>query len=337
MNILIKDGIKYLPHNYEDEQQFENFVRNHINFIFGENAIFFEKAKIKSISGIGTITDGFILHLTEKKWYILEIELARHSLFEHIVTQISKFNSAIKNSATRQKLISAFYKEIEENPLISLRVKSSGIQRETHKFLTDVINNDPEIAIIIDEKTEDLTEVCNTLPFVTNVLEFKTYYREHVGIEVPVHIFDTLYYDTKIDITKTTRTKGQTQKQKGGKLTSYTEEDHLVGSSDEIRELYEKLKRSILSLGENIYIKPVKHYIGFIAKTNFIDIRIQKKALKIWFNMSRGELSDPKHLTRDVSGVGHLGNGDYELHMNDDSELDYIISLAKQSYTINSK
>ena len=72
------------------------------------------------------------------------------------------------------------------------------------------------------------------------------------------------------------------------------------------------------------------------AKTNFLDVKTQKKALKIWFNLKREELDDPKALTRDMSQIGHWDNGDYELHISDDENLDYVISLAKQSYKENS-
>ena len=42
-------------------------------------------------------------------------------------------------------------------------------------------------------------------------------------------------------------------------------------------------------------------------------------------------MDDGKHLTRDVSNLGHLGSGDYELKINDDANLEYILSLVKQA------
>ena len=116
----------------------------------------------------------------------------------------------------------------------------------------------------------------------------------------------------------------------------YTEEDHLNSTADDIKELYETLKTLILNIGSGrIKIKPVKNYIGFIANTNFVDIHIQKKALKIWINMSKGTLDDPKGIARDVSGIGHWGNGDYEIQINNTNDIEYIMTLAKQSYKKN--
>lgn len=116
----------------------------------------------------------------------------------------------------------------------------------------------------------------------------------------------------------------------------YTEDDHLADSSDEIKELYEKFKASITTIGKDVKVKPTKYYIGFLSKTNFVDIHVQKKAIKIWLNVRRGELDDPRGLTRDVSNIGHWGNGDYELQVSNDADSEYIISLTKQSYKKNS-
>lgn len=51
----------------------------------------------------------------------------------------------------------------------------------------------------------------------------------------------------------------------------------------------------------------------------------------MWINLHKGELDDPKLLTRDVSTKGHWGNGDYELVVSDTKNLEYIMSLIKQA------
>ncbi len=117
----------------------------------------------------------------------------------------------------------------------------------------------------------------------------------------------------------------------------FTEDDHLAKGSDVTIELYERLKASLLALGTNVKVRPTKNYIGFISKTNFIDILIQKKTIKIWLNLKQGELlDDQRKAARDVSNIGHWGNGDYELQIPDEKDFDYIINLAKQSYIRNS-
>ena len=111
----------------------------------------------------------------------------------------------------------------------------------------------------------------------------------------------------------------------------YTEEDHLNGISDEIVELYETYKNAILNLFDDIEVVPKKLYIAFKKDKNVSDIVLLKKGLKIFINLKKGQLDDPKGLTKDVSVTGHWGNGDYELIVPDTSNLEYIMSLIKQA------
>ncbi|WP_369794078.1 DUF5655 domain-containing protein [Salegentibacter sp. Hel_I_6] len=115
-------------------------------------------------------------------------------------------------------------------------------------------------------------------------------------------------------------------------LKVYIEEDHLKGKSDDIIELYETFKTSILNLADDIEVEYRKEYIAFRKNSNFADINIQRKGLKLWINLKKGSLDDPKNLMRDVSEIGHLGNGDYELVIKNDDNLEYIMSLVKQAF-----
>ncbi|WP_157208910.1 DUF5655 domain-containing protein [Mariniflexile maritimum] len=110
----------------------------------------------------------------------------------------------------------------------------------------------------------------------------------------------------------------------------YTEEDHYNNGSDYIIELYEKFKSSILNLTDGIEILPQKYYIAFKKGSNISDIEIQKKSLKIFINAKIGSLDDPKGLVKDVSNIGHRGNGDYQIQIENDKDLEYIMSLIKQ-------
>lgn len=111
----------------------------------------------------------------------------------------------------------------------------------------------------------------------------------------------------------------------------YTEEDHFSNGSDYIIELYEKFKSSILNLTDGIEVLPQKYYIAFKKGSNISDIEIQKKSLKIFINAKIGSLDDPKGLVKDVSNIGHRGNGDYQIQIENDNDLEYIMSLIKQA------
>jgi predicted transport protein len=116
----------------------------------------------------------------------------------------------------------------------------------------------------------------------------------------------------------------------------YTEEDHLSGLPNETVELYHALKERVLSLGDKVEVRPRKLYIGFVAGTNFVDVHAQKMQLKLWINLPKGELDDPQNMARDVSEVGHWGNGDYQVLVESSGKFDYLMTLIKQSFAKHS-
>lgn len=110
----------------------------------------------------------------------------------------------------------------------------------------------------------------------------------------------------------------------------YTEEDHYSSGSAYIIEIYDKFKAAILNLADNIEVLPQKYYIAFKKGSNISDIEIQKKSLKIFINAKIGSLDDPKGIAKNVSNIGHRGNGDYQIQIENDNDLEYIMSLIKQ-------
>ena len=114
-------------------------------------------------------------------------------------------------------------------------------------------------------------------------------------------------------------------------LIVYDEDAHLKDKNDEVSELYDSFKNAILALSTDIEIFPKKLYIAFKKdKNNIVSIHLQNRSLKLWLNAKKGNLDDPKKLTKDVSNVGHWATGDYELTVSDTKNLEYIMSLVKQ-------
>lgn len=110
----------------------------------------------------------------------------------------------------------------------------------------------------------------------------------------------------------------------------YSEADHESAVDAEIFELYEKFRDAILNLADGIEVSPQKLYIALKKNGNLACIQLQKKNLKIYIGAKRGTLEDPKKLAKDVSAIGHYGTGDYEIQVNSDKDLEYIMSLVKQ-------
>lgn len=114
-------------------------------------------------------------------------------------------------------------------------------------------------------------------------------------------------------------------------ISTYTEEYHLSKGSEFTNKLYYQLKQRILELG-NISLEYKKYYVAFKSVTNISDIQLQKKKLKVFINLKKGELKDQKKIAQDYSEIGHWGNGDYLVELDNIEDIDYLIMLVKQAY-----
>ena len=65
------------------------------------------------------------------------------------------------------------------------------------------------------------------------------------------------------------------------------------------------------------------------------DLELQKNSIKCHLNLAYGELNDPHKIARNVSNIGHYGNGDYELVITKTEDIKTLIELVKQSYEKN--
>ena len=114
-------------------------------------------------------------------------------------------------------------------------------------------------------------------------------------------------------------------------IQQYDEEHHLGDKSDDIRELYERFRDSILNLSPNFELNIKKVYIAFqINNKNLVYFSIRKNQIKIYLNRKYREIDDPKGLVKDMTGVDHHGSGDCEIVVIDTENLEYLLSLIKQ-------
>lgn len=98
------------------------------------------------------------------------------------------------------------------------------------------------------------------------------------------------------------------------------------------RILFESLDKRIMNLSPAVKKEYKKLYVAYKLDTNFVDIVFQKQRLRISINMKFSEINDPNGICKDVTGLGRWGNGDVELFMEHQDELDQIMEIVKQSF-----
>jgi len=248
----------------------------------------------------------------------------------------------------------AFDKEANAFVIIEYkRDKNFSVIDQGYAYLSLMLNNKADFILEFNEnldkklKRTDVDWTQSRVLFVSPA--FTNYQREAINFkDLPIELWEVKRFENTTvsyeqiqkagtqESIKTISKADKTIDNVAKEIKVYSEQEHLENVSEEIKELYEKFKNVIQNL-DNLEIKPKKKYIAFVAGRNVIDILPQKKALKMWINMSIGELDDSKGITRDVSTTGHWGNGDFEIQIKDDENLEYILSLVKQSIKKNKK
>jgi hypothetical protein len=237
--ILLKDGVKYFLHEYVSEEELEQMVVEHYKDIFGISSLYFDPQSMKTQMGLEARNDGIILALDQNRWYILEVELAKHPLHEHIIPQITKFSIAYEEAGTRKKIINTIYTAIRQDAFKTAIIQTQKIE-DLHKMLTDLIDIQPTIAIVIDQKTLELDSICRKLPFTTQTIEFKTYARENIGIGVHIHEFQPLLEEKEKKIEKRLIEPSEEGPQK---LIQVLEVAHLVFKGEELNEAFKNVAK----------------------------------------------------------------------------------------------
>jgi predicted transport protein len=233
------------------------------------------------------------------------------------------------------------------------RDKNFSVIDQGYAYLSLMLNNKADFILEYNEKQEKLLKRADVDWSQSRVMfispGFTNYQREAINFkDLPIELWEVKRFDNETvsydqiqkavaqESIKTISKTDETFETVAKEIVVYSEQEHLDNASDEIVELYQKLKGAILNF-DNIEIKPKKKYIAFVSGKNIVDIHPQKKALKLWINLTKGDLDDSKNITRDVSTTGHWGNGDYELQIDSDEDLEYILSLIKQSIKKNKK
>lgn len=96
--------------------------------------------------------------------------------------------------------------------------------------------------------------------------------------------------------------------------------------------LFVLLDRRIMNLSPVVKKEFKKQYVAYKLDTNFVDVVFQKSRLRISINMKFSEINDPNGICKDITGLGRWGNGDAELYMEHQDELDQIMEIVKQSF-----
>ncbi len=111
-------------------------------------------------------------------------------------------------------------------------------------------------------------------------------------------------------------------------IQTYDEAYHLADKSDDIKELYEQFRDSILNLAPDIEMNIRKNYIAFKCKnSNLLYVHFLKDFIRFDISEQRKKLiDDPRNFFKDVVDGNY-----FAVKVKDSENLEYILSLIKQT------
>lgn len=248
-----------------------------------------------------------------------------------------------------------FDNELNSFVIIEYKKGSSySVIDQGYTYLSLLLNNKSDFILEYNEtldrniKRDEVDWSQSKVLFISS--HFSDYQRNSVNFKnIPFELWEiTRYNDESIGLSKISTESSvdinstiREHSSEGimGKVTKELvryDENYLLSKSknrpDGVKELYFKLKNRILELGEGIEIRFGKQTIGFLQNKVFTDLIIWNKGVGVVINLKKGQLKDDLSSTEDLSNKGHWGNGDYRIWIYTNDDLEYTISLIRQSF-----
>ena len=231
------------------------------------------------------------------------------------------------------------------------KVRNTSLVDQGYAYLHTVLDRKAELVLLYNKVKNDKKQVSDFSWDMTRIYFVSPYFSKFqlaaTGFaNMPFKLFEIQQYDGGlieiIEIENKTETEFETSAQdkviesvnKEVKVWTFDDNCKKTNPSDEVLELYSHLVDSVSDITA-FSIDYKKVYIAFKAKhTNVFDCAFTKKKLKIWLNLRWNKLGDiPSELhVIDVSNIGHHGNGDYQIDISTDAELEMLVPLIRKTY-----
>ncbi len=273
------DGNRYSEHSFSYENDFETLIKDNSNTLFGKNSIYLDlKNKVDTKALGGTIPDGFLFDFSDvdnPEFYLVEVELNKHSFYNHIFPQITKFFAFFRIPDSRNALVEKLFTYIQSNKDIEKEFINYLGDKEIYRSIKDIVDNSQNILLIIDEMKPELDEIMETYTDtwdkMVKISILKKYSSENNGKNIlaisppfqEINFLESNLKDSDKDSEK------------------YTEAYHLESVEKNTIEIYESIKQFVRTLDSNIIINSQKYYISFKGNKNFAFILLKRKKIHL--------------------------------------------------------
>ncbi len=195
--MLISGKNKFVPSPFTSEAELRNLVIENPNYFFGKSSFSLSKGQISDNEVFGQFTDGFVVDISNRKWFVINSSLSKYNVWNHIAPQVVRQLIAAEQPTPKRLLIELVMQQIKINKELVKKFSDEGylktdedqFQSKIHNFLKEVFEDTPFISIPIDAISNDLRDWAATLKTDVKMSVIKKYVEndnsENIIYEIP--------------------------------------------------------------------------------------------------------------------------------------------------------
>jgi predicted transport protein len=112
----------------------------------------------------------------------------------------------------------------------------------------------------------------------------------------------------------------------------YTFEEHIEGKNDDVKEIVFAVQEFIMGLDSVIEEAPKKNYIAYKISQNIVCMEVQHQRVLLFLKLNPKEIVNPPAISRDMTGKGHYGTGDFEIMVKNMADFEVAKPFIEMAY-----
>ncbi|MCL6096918.1 MAG: DUF5655 domain-containing protein [Patescibacteria group bacterium] len=225
------------------------------------------------------------------------------------------------------------------------KVENFSLMDQGQTYLNLVLDHKADVLLEYLEKTKKPFKKNEVDWSQTRVMfigpKFNTYQKRALSPNLPFELWEVALYDGGLieydQINPTGQNKNIDKKALSGtaakEIETFTVEDHLKRSTQDIQDIFQKIREQILLLDTRVQEKPVKNYIGYkVNWYNFCAIHFYREKLKIHVRKEKLISDKDKRFDKIPSSYEWGKTPLWWIDVSTDKDIDYILPAIKESY-----
>ncbi|MDD5779303.1 MAG: DUF5655 domain-containing protein, partial [Candidatus Thermoplasmatota archaeon] len=259
----------------------------------------------------------------DPQFYLVEIELSSHDFYRHIFPQITKFFAFYQNTNSRNDLIEKIFSIVNKDEELKGKLRRLIGKKEIFKFIKDTIENSQNIILVLDNSKEELPEIFQTYTDTWDKMVHVLYIKEFCHGNQSIFLSNPDFGDIGLEVEEPKKV-----------ATEYTEEFHLEGVAEPLKEAYYHIKRELLNFNESIGFNPQHYYLSLRYRKNYAYLKFRKKKIKITIMIDEDEvrqrIKHHKVKSHSESVQKYYGGACCQIIVEDNAHLDEVIDILKE-------